>query len=175
VKIFLWSFFFLQTGALWGAYPVLQGKDLVSGRTVEWKAGGQPSLVVFLSPLCPCSRSHEKPLAKLASDFPSVRFLGIVSFAEKKQGEEYFKKSSLPFPVLPEPQSKWADAFSALNTPHAFLFDGTGALIFQGGVDNSGNAENATRFYLREALTALNEGKEIAEKQARPLGCPIRR
>lgn len=159
------------------AFPSLQGKDLATGRDIAWKAGTQMSVVVFLSPLCPCSQSHEKSLRKLAEAFPSVQFLGVVSNAlePEMQARAHFTKAALPFPIIEESHHAWADSFGALNTPHAFVFDSKGDLLFQGGVDNSRDAAKATRQYLEEALGAMMAGRSVEVKQARPLGCAIRR
>ncbi len=156
--------------------PSIKGLDLRSGQSVEWQAGAR-SVVVFLSPSCPCSRSHEATLAKLAKQYPAFRFLGVVS-NRRLNGEiakPHFVKAQLPFPVVLEEGVTTADAFGALNTPHAFVLDEAGNVLFKGGVDDSRNAGRATQHFLADALQALTEGRPIEVTQARPLGCAIRR
>ena len=157
------------------ALPDLRGRDLVSGSAVHWKPGVKTSVVVFLSPTCPCSRSHEGALREMRARFPQFDFVGVVSNADEKAAREHFTASALGFPVLSEAGHAWADAFSALNTPHAFVVGASGEVEFEGGVDDSRNAQRAREAYLNAALTALAEGRPVEKRRARPLGCAIRR
>jgi hypothetical protein len=50
-----------------------------------------------------------------------------------------------------------------------------GEFLFRGGMDDSRSAERVSRTYLADALQALADGKPIAVREARPLGCAIRR
>lgn len=151
----------------------LRGTDLRTGQSIEWSASSQPAVVVFLSPQCPCSRSHEPALAQLAKRHPDVAFLGIVS-GESTGAAEHFRQAGLPFPVIGESGYDWADAFGALNTPHAFLI-ASGEVVYRGGVDDSRQVERASRHYLQEALADVKAGRKVAKSEARAVGCAIRR
>lgn len=157
------------------ALPAMMGPDLATGKLVKWDSA-RTSVVVFLSPTCPCSQSHTPELAELSKEYSNVPFIGVVAGAGRSgmDAKAYFQANRLPFPVIAEPEYKWADAFGALNTPHAFIVDKNGTFLFQGGVDDSREAGRAKKHYLSDALEALAQGRPVSVAKARPLGCAIR-
>jgi hypothetical protein len=69
-----------------------------------------------------------------------------------------------------------ADAFGARTTPHVFLFNGDLRLAYKGAIDdNVDNAKEVKAAYLRDAIAAMVEGREIAMPVTRNLGCSIKR
>jgi hypothetical protein len=163
----------LLSAPAWGL-PILSGNDLRSGAPVKWR-GDTLSVVVFLSASCPCSNSHEPGLAALAQKYPQIPFVGILSNDASAQSAAHFAKGPIAFALLREPGHQWADAFGALNTPHAFLVDAGGKVLFEGGVDDSRDAKRASRGFLAQALAEVAAGKPVSQSRARPLGCAIRR
>ncbi len=53
---------------------------------------------------------------------------------DAEETKKHFSETHFPFPVLQDKKSKWADQFGALKTPHAFVFNKSGELIYKGGV-----------------------------------------
>ena len=52
-----------------------------------------------------------------------------------------------------------AAAFGAQRTPHAYVFDGTGSLVYVGTIDDSpGDPANVKQQYLRQAVDAVQTG-----------------
>lgn len=134
-------------------------------------------VVLFLSAKCPCSMSHMDEIRNLAKDFPETKFLAINSNKDesREMGTAYFSKADLAFPVLRDDNLKYADLLKAVKTPHAFVLDKSGQIIFQGGVSDSAKFPNAKRKFLREALTEVKAKKSISQPVARALGCAIAR
>ncbi len=161
-------------GAGYATLPELHGTDWKTGQSVAWSPTSNPSVIVFLSPTCPCSRAHEGKLSELARKNPDVGFLGIVSGKAMDGAAEHFRQSTLPFPVIGQSTHAWADAFGALNTPHAFLIS-HGEVVYRGGVDDSRVSGRASRHYLQDALADLKNGRKISRPEARAVGCAIRR
>src|SRR5262245_12746026 len=122
--MFLW--FLLMISAPWCSQAVsvdvVSGQDVVSGKNTHLEPQALGSVVVFLSAKCPCSASHEPVLKDLAREFEpkGFRFIGVHSNADEALGftQEHFKAAALPFSVIQDPQSKIADVFGALKTPH---------------------------------------------------------
>lgn len=169
----LW-FFALTVVLSAQAVPLsFSGTDLRNGRAVNWIVQTRPGVVVFLSPTCPCSRSHEAALTELAKQHPGVDFLGVVS-GDAPESAAHFRAGALPFPVIAEKNHEWADALGALNTPHAFVIH-HGEVVYRGGVDDSRQADRAKRHYLRDALTDIEAGRAVANAETRAVGCAIRR
>jgi hypothetical protein len=184
VILFQWFGLSLVCGAYGGDTPFprwIQGVDLTKSISSQVDLGQsrKGTVVIFLSAKCPCSASHEPVLGKLHDEFKDsgFTFIGVHSNADESEefAMRHFKDSAISFPVLHDPQSKWADTFAAYKTPHVFVLNPKMEILFQGGVDNSHQASRARAHYLRDALEAIREGKQPVEKNVRVLGCAIRR
>lgn len=79
------------------------------------------------------------------------------------------------FPYVVDAGSKLARAFGAGRTPEVFLLDSDGRVVYHGAIDdNSEDAEAVTERWLQDAVSALAEGKEIAVKETKAIGCSIK-
>jgi peroxiredoxin len=69
-------------------------------------------------------------------------------------------------------------AYGARTTPHMFIINGDGKVVYQGAIDSIRNADPANipaaRNYVMEVLEAMKAGKDIAETQTRPYGCSVK-
>lgn len=155
----------------------LKGVDLIGGKPLEVAAGKKGTVVVFLSAVCPCSNSHVPVLKKLAVEFRDFSFVAVHSNVDEEKADavKYFRAAELPFPVLQDERGLLAEEFKALKTPHAFLLDPEGKVLFKGGVTNSHEASTAGKHYLRDALGDVSSGRPVAITESRPLGCGISR
>lgn len=152
--------------------------SLIDGSKVEISLkDGTTKVFVFVSATCPCSESHEEILKSLSKEFGKISFIAVHSNANEspKESKEHFSKTNFPFLILQDDSAKIADEFGALKTPHAFVVNGTGDVIFSGGVTNSANAKMANKQYLKEALLSVQAEKLPEPKVARALGCVITR
>lgn len=113
----------------------------------------------------------------MAADFKDFSFVGIHSNADEtvNEAKTYFSAAQLPFPVLQDAQSKFADEYKALKTPHAFVLSPDGKILYKGGVTSSASGSASDKQYLRNALTNLVDGKAVELAQTRTLGCVIER
>jgi hypothetical protein len=116
-------------------------------------------------------------LEKLSHEFPDFQFVAVHSNVDESAelAQNYFKESHLSVPVIQDKESKLADRFKALKTPHTFVLDAKGDIVFKGGMTNSAEASGADRQYLKEALQALQNGKKVETPEVRSLGCAISR
>lgn len=116
-------------------------------------------------------------IKSLAETFQDFRFIGVNSNLDEtlENAGAFFKAQSLKFPILRDQNSRMADEFKALKTPHAFVFSNDGKILFQGGVSNSSKFERADRKFLREALEDIAQKRAVRSPLARALGCAIQR
>ncbi|HMQ10525.1 MAG TPA: thioredoxin-like domain-containing protein [Oligoflexia bacterium] len=135
------------------------------------------TVVVFLSSRCPCSHGHISVLNTLAQDFSSVQFLGVHSNQDENDTQDalYFKNLNLSFPVFRDENAKLANEFGALKTPHVFVLNKSGGLVYEGGVDDSLMPDTAKKHYLRDTLTLIENGQNPKTQRTRTLGCEISR
>ena len=71
--------------------------------------------------------------------------------------------------------AKLAQAFGATKTPHIYLFNGDGKLVYRGAIDD--NARKPSKIknnYLFDAIVAVGNGKKINFSETKALGCSIK-
>jgi len=159
----------------------VSGISFKTGKTirVEPNQSEKALVVVVLSPRCPCSISHEAHLKDLFKKYSpkGIRFLGVHSNSNEsfEEAKAHFNAVNLPFEVISDSDSKLADRFDALSTPHAFVISSSGKTLYLGGVSDSSQFSRAEKHYLEDALAAISQGQEPPVHQTRVLGCVIRR
>jgi hypothetical protein len=166
--------------AVWGVSVQISGEDVVTHQMHTFSVPqekNRPLAVVFLSALCPCSNSHVEELKLLSLKYPQVDFVGIHSNSNETSEitQSYFKSKALPFSVIEDVNLKIADQLKAFKTPHAFLYDGKGEVVYRGGVTDSSDATKAKVHFLASALEDLASQRPVEKPEGRTLGCVIQR
>ena len=87
-------------------------------------------------------------------------------------------RNAAPAAVLLDPQSRIARAYGATVTPHMYIVDATGVLVYKGGIDSIPSADpndipKATQ-YVRVALGEVLAGKPVTNASTRPYGCSLK-
>jgi len=115
-----------------------------------------------------------------------VIWLSIISSAPGAQGyvtpseeNSYIKTMHVASTaVLLDPTSTIARLYEAKTTPHMFVIDPTGKLIYQGAIDDKPTTDQedlkGARNYLNETLTAAMAGKPVPVASTRPYGCSVK-
>lgn len=172
-------FVFLFSPTLYAGLTQLEGNDVVTNvpHTVSFTKGPKATVIVFLSAKCPCSASHEEMLKEYSKNHPSIQFVGIHSNADEtaEETQKHFQTSQLPFPVLADRGSHWANHWGALKTPHVFVVSKEGTILYQGGVTDSHVGPSAKKHFLKEVLEDLENNRPSRHKEGRALGCYIAR
>jgi peroxiredoxin len=69
-------------------------------------------------------------------------------------------------------------AYGARTTPHMYIIDGEGILVYQGGIDDKPTANPAdikqARNHVLGALKEMKSGDTISIAQSRPYGCSVK-
>jgi peroxiredoxin len=67
--------------------------------------------------------------------------------------------------------------YGMLTTPHMFVVDKNGTLVYDGAIDNrpepSGDPRTANN-YVRDAIDELTAGKSVAVSETKPYGCSVK-
>ncbi len=67
--------------------------------------------------------------------------------------------------------------FGMRTTPHMFVINRAGTLVYQGAIDNRAEPEGdprTARNYVKEAVQKLEAGEKVAVVQTRPYGCGVK-
>ncbi len=136
---------------------------------------------------CPFVVKHYKSgnMQKEVTDQGAIR-LKIISSAPGEQGyctpAEANRivardKSSLSA-VLLDPEGTVGRLYSARTTPHIYIIDPKGTLIYQGGIDSIKSTDISdipkAKNYVRAALNEAMAGSSVTNNNTRPHGCSIK-
>ena len=101
---------------------------------------------------------------------------GYVSPAEKNTYIKTMPVASTA--VLLDPTGAIGRLYEAKTTPHMFVIDPAGKLIYQGAIDNKPTTDQAdlkgADNYLNDALSSSMSGKPVAVSTTRPYGCSVK-
>lgn len=95
--------------------------------------------------------------------------------ATPQQNARWISRYSLPYPILSDTDGKVGKAYGAKTTPHMFIVDQKGALVYQGGIDHDRSGANGNRTnYVAKALDEILPGQSVSEPETRPYGCSVK-
>ncbi len=155
--------------------------DDFRGKTVvlEWSNHG-----------CPYVQKHYETgnMQALQNEAASdgVVWLTVISSAPGRQGhvtpaeadELTETRDAAPAAVLLDPEGKVGLTYDARTTPHMYVIDPEGTLVYMGAIDDRPSARHSSvegaRNYVREALNALENGEQIAQPITRAYGCSVK-
>ena len=115
-----------------------------------------------------------------------VVWLSIVSSAEGKQGHLTpeqanaitTEKKAAPTAVLLDTDGKVGRAYDAKTTPHMFVINPEGVLVYQGAIDSNSSPNPETikeaTNYVTAALDAAKAGKPIEQATTKAYGCSVK-
>jgi len=115
-----------------------------------------------------------------------VVWLSVISSAPGKQGhvspqeadELTRKRDAHPDAVILDPEGKIGRSYAAKTTPHMFIIDAAGTLVYMGGIDSisSANPDDIPRAtqYVRVALQEMAAGKPVSSAVTKPYGCSVK-
>lgn len=115
-----------------------------------------------------------------------VVWLSVCSSADGKQGSltpaEWKKatseKDAAPTAVLLDGKGEVGKLFGAKTTPHMYIVDPKGNLIYKGAIDSNPSADKAdvkgAKNYVRQALNEAMAGKPVSEPSTQSYGCSVK-
>jgi len=161
------------------------------------KLKGKTVVLEWFNPQCPfVKHAHTQgPLRDQAARTQNdkIVWLSINSGAPGKQGHglEANKAVKVTFtianPILLDESGQVGHAYGAIKTPHLFIVDDNGTLVYRGGVDNApvgtvddarpkltGGKPGEVINYVDAALQDLKAGKPLRLPDTPPYGCSVK-
>lgn len=115
-----------------------------------------------------------------------VVWLSVISSAPGKQGHVSgaeanrltASRGAAPTAVLLDPEGTIGRAYDARTTPHMYVIDTEGTLVYMGGIDDRPTSDPAdiagATNYVHAALADLAAGREVQVRTSRPYGCSVK-
>lgn len=98
-------------------------------------------------------------------------------YVDEEETAAYIEEKGVKSEWLFDPEAQVARLYEARRTPHMYIIDPEGTLIYQGAIDDQNSADPATlesaHNYVFAALDAARAGKPIERAQTRPYGCTV--
>jgi peroxiredoxin/gas vesicle protein len=145
----------------------------------------QGSVVVleWLNTDCPAVKYHAqaKTMVNLANKYrkDNVVWLAINSTSQTtvEANRAFAKKYDLPYPILDDRPGQVGRLYGARKTPHLFIIDRDGYLVYDGAIDNAppGKLQSGGKKtnYVEQALTELLSAQKVSVPATPPYGTPI--
>lgn len=151
---------------------------------------GKTVVLEWSNPECPFVKKHyssgnmQKAQAAAARD--GVVWLTINSSAPGKQGHMnggqaksfVAKAGARPAAYLLDPRGVVGKVYDAKTTPHMYIVNKAGTLVYAGGIDDKPTPNPAdvtsARNHVLAALSELKAGKPISVATSRPYGCSVK-
>ena len=139
---------------------------------------------------CPYVRKHYESgnmqaLQKSATS-DEVVWVSVVSSGEGKQGyvnaeqanELTDQRGAAPTHVVLDPSGELGRTYAAKTTPHMFVINPVGELVYMGGIDSIPSADKAdidgATNYVSAALSDLKSNQAVSTPTSRPYGCSVK-
>jgi peroxiredoxin len=179
-----------QTAKVGAPAPAFTLKDL-DGKVVNLAdLKGKTVVLEWFNPDCPYVKSsHTKgsliDTAKRHTQ-KGVVWLAINSGAPGKQGtgaernKQAAKTYAMAHPILLDESGQVGKSYGATNTPHMFIIDKQGTLVYAGAIDNSPDGERQSPAggklinYVDAALDDLGAARADQHSTTRAYGCSVK-
>jgi len=95
-----------------------------------------------------------------------------------QQNKDFAAKHSLPYSILDDRPGNVGKAYGATNTPHMYIIDKKGNIVYEGAIDNSPSGkipegEKLTN-YVDKALAELMSGQAVSVPKTNAYGCSVK-
>jgi len=178
------------------AIPAMAGDgvsvgDMAPAFTLADSAGKEVSLSDFegkivvlewLNPDCPFVQRHYNAgtMKNLAAQYAGegVVWLTINStnYMDAAANAKFKADNSLPYTILVDQSGDVGHLYDAKTTPHMYIIDGTGTLVYIGAIDDDprGNKDEPAVNYVSVVLDEVLAGKSVTTAETKPYGCSVK-
>jgi peroxiredoxin len=169
--------------------PAFELKD-VNGKVVKLADfRGKTVVLEWFNAGCPFVKyAHGEGPLKDVAKFPGagradVVWLAINSSASGKQGHgvEFNKQAGtewkMTYPLLIDESGAVGRLYGAKTTPHMYVIDASGKLVYRGALDNAPlgrSSDGKTVSYVQAALDDLAAGRAVRTPETQSYGCSVK-
>jgi peroxiredoxin len=143
---------------------------------------GKIVVLEWLNPDCPFVQRHYKAgtMKNLATRYgdDGVVWLTINStnYMDAEANAKFKVQYDLPYTILVDQSGDVGHLYGAKTTPHMYIIDGAGVLVYIGAIDDDprGNKDEPVVNYVAVALDEILAGKAVTTAETKPYGCSVK-
>lgn len=178
------------------AADINQPAPLFTAQTADGKAvdlaayKGKVVVLEWTNDGCPFVAKHYDsgniPKLQKEAAAKGVVWLQVVSSAPGEQGfvdastaaKLNASRKAAPAATVVDPQGKVGKLYGAQTTPHIFIIDAQGQLVYKGGIDSIASTKQQdiekAEPYVANAIKAVTSGQRVATPSTKPYGCSVK-
>ena len=150
---------------------------------------GKPVVLEWNNPGCPFVKKHyQGNMQALQKEVAAQGAVWLAINSTRDDSGDYLAPAQLgrwmteqkasPTATLMDEDGKVGQAFAARVTPHMYIVNAQGVLVYAGGIDSIASARvedipKATN-YVRQAMAEIKAGKPVSMANSRAYGCSIK-
>lgn len=163
----------------------------VSGKAVKLADfRGRYVVLEWVNPECPYVEKHygSANMQGLQKDYTAQKVVWLAINSTREGHSEYYppqkmagwmkEMNAAPSATLLDPTGKVGRAYNARTTPHMYIIDPKGTLVYAGGIDDKRSTSmgdvKIAKNYVRAAMGEALAGKPISAASTSPYGCSIK-
>lgn len=140
------------------------------------------TVVVILAPECPICINYTPTLIKLSTQLKinNIQLIGVFcgTLYNTTSYQQFAQLYAINFPLLHDAKQQLQHALLATHTPHCFIINNKGAVIYKGLLDNKNAALGAHRTtatinYVLDNCTDYINNTKLRHANTTPVGCLI--
>ena len=193
--LLLVGFLFINANTVLAVNPGQPAPDFtltdVSGKSVRLsELKGKYVVLEWVNPDCPYVQKHYNSanMPNLQKEYGG-RQVTWLTINSTREGHSEFKspqqmggwmkeKGAAPAATLLDRDSKVGKAYGAVTTPHMYVIDPKGTLVYVGAIDDKRSTNPAdvktAKNYVRLALEESLAGKPVSTASTTPYGCTVK-
>ena len=150
---------------------------------------GKPVVLEWNNPGCPFVKKHyQGNMQTLQKEVVAQGGVWLAINSTRDDSGDYMSPAQLgrwmteqkasPTATLMDEDGKVGQAFAARVTPHMYIVNAQGVLVYAGGIDSIASARvddipKATN-YVRQAMAEIKAGKPVSVSTSRAYGCSVK-
>jgi peroxiredoxin len=170
--------------------PAFTAKDASGQERTLAEFKGQTVVLEWWNPECPFVGKHygSGSMQRLQKEWTGkgVAWLTVDSSAPGQQGfvdgaratALMSERHGASTAVLLDPEGVVGRAYGAKTTPHMFVIDASGTLVYAGGIDDKPSTDQGdlatAKNYVAAALAEVAAGRPVSVATSQPYGCGVK-
>jgi len=156
------------------------------GRTIKLSNyRGTTVVLEWLNTDCPFVQYHYEKASTMTELAKKYKDKNVVWFAVNstnpttpEANREFAKKYKLPYPILDDRSGTVGRLYGAITTPHLFIVNKDGVVVYDGAIDNAPNGKTLDGGdkvnYVDKALAELTSGQPVSIPKTQSYGCSVK-